>query len=51
MAKANPFLKKATGAQKAPASVDKRKHGLGRSVNFAGGGINTLLGVAPVVAA
>ena len=51
MAKANPFLKKATGAQKAPASVDKRKHGLGRSVNFGGGGVNTLLGVAPMVAA
>ena len=34
MAKANPFLKKATGAQKAPASVDpKKKHGLGRGLS------------------
>ena len=30
----NPFLKKATGAGKAPASVDaKRKHGLGRGLD------------------
>ena len=34
MAKTNPFLKKATGAQKAPASVDpKKKHGLGRGLS------------------
>ena len=30
MAKQNPFLKKATGAQRAPDSVEKKKHGLGR---------------------
>ena len=30
----NPFLKKATGAGKAPASVEaKRKHGLGRGLD------------------
>ena len=34
MSKDNPFLKKATGAQKAPASVDTRKkHGLGRGLS------------------
>ncbi len=46
MAKANSFLKKATGTSKAPVSVDKKKHGLGRSVNF-GGGVGSLLGAAP----
>lgn len=45
MAKANPFLKKATGTAKAPVSVDKKKHGLGRSVNF-GGGVTSLLGAS-----
>jgi len=50
VAKANPFLKKATGTAKAPVSVDKKKHGLGRSVNF-GGGVGTLLGAAPVAPA
>ena len=30
MSRQNPFLKKATGAQRAPASVEKKKHGLGR---------------------
>ncbi|MBQ6916044.1 MAG: ParB/RepB/Spo0J family partition protein [Kiritimatiellae bacterium] len=40
------FLKKATGAAKAPAAVDRRRHGLGRSVDFSGG-VNGLLG-APV---
>ena len=35
MAKGNPYLKKATGAAKAPASVPGRKqHGLGRKVDF-----------------
>ncbi len=29
---ANPFLKKATGAQKAPAHVEKKRHGLGRGL-------------------
>ena len=42
MSKNNPFLKKATGAQKAPASVDaKKKHGLGR-------GLSSLIPSAPV---
>ena len=48
MAKANPYLKKATGTSKAPVAVDKKKHGLGRSVDF-GGGVGGLLGVKPVV--
>ncbi len=30
--KNSPFLKKATGAQKAPARVDRKKHGLGRGL-------------------
>ena len=34
MSKSNPFLKKATGAGKAPASVEgKRRHGLGRGLD------------------
>jgi len=37
VAKANPFLKKATGAQKAPARVEK-KHGLGRGLDGLLGG-------------
>ena len=42
MSKNNPFLKKATGAQKAPASVDaKKKHGLGR-------GLSSLIPSVPV---
>ena len=48
MAKSNPFLKKPTGAAKAPVAVDKKKHGLGRSVDFSGG-VNGLLGAKPVV--
>ena len=48
MAKQNPFLKKATGTSKAPVAVDKKKHGLGRSVDF-GGGVGTLLGAKPAV--
>ena len=55
MAKGNPYLKKATGAAKAPVSADKRKHGLGRSVDFSGSGVNGLLGapaqLAPAPAA
>ena len=48
MAKPNPFLKKATGTSKAPVSVvDRKKHGLGRSVDF-GGGVNSLLGAKPI---
>ena len=50
MAKVNPFLKKATGTSKAPVALGKKKHGLGRSVNF-GGGVGSLLGAAPVVPA
>ena len=46
MAKANPFLKKATGTSKAPVAVDKKKHGLGRSVNFSAG-VDGLLGARP----
>ena len=50
MAKPNPFLKKATGTSTAPVSVvDRKRHGLGRSVNF-GGGVGSLLGAGPVVA-
>ena len=49
MAKPNPFLKKATGTSKAPVSVvDRKKHGLGRSVDF-GGGVGSLLGAKPIV--
>ena len=45
MSKTNPFLKKATGAQKAPASVDtKKKHGLGR-------GLSSLIPAGPSVPA
>ena len=43
MAKGNPYLKKATGAGKAPASVPaSKKHGLGR-------GLDGLLGAKPLV--
>ncbi len=48
MSKGNPFLKKATGTGKAPAVVDRKKHGLGRSVNF-GGGVGGLLGSSPTL--
>lgn len=47
MAKGNPYLKKATGAAKVPVAADKRKHGLGRSVDFGGAGVSGLLGAAP----
>ena len=50
MAKVNPFLKKATGTSTAPVALDKKKHGLGRSVNF-GGGVGSLLGATPAVPA
>lgn len=50
MAKANPFLKKATGAQKAPASVDpKKKHGLGRGLSSLIPSTPVATKVAPVV--
>ena len=43
MTKTNPYLKKATGAGKAPACVSSaKKHGLGR-------GLDGLLGAAPVM--
>ena len=45
---ANKFLKKATGTAQAPVAVDRKKHGLGRSVDF-GGGVNSLLGAKPAV--
>ena len=43
MAKGNPYLKKATGVEKAPVA-DRRKHGLGRRVDFGGAGVGGLLG-------
>ena len=49
MTKQNPFLKKPTGTEKAPVAVDKKKHGLGRTVNFSGGA-DVLLGAAPALA-
>ena len=48
MAKGNPFLKKATGTSKAPASSDRKRHGLGRSVDF-GQGVDGLLGKTAAV--
>ena len=47
MSKGNPYLKKATGAAKVPVAADRRKHGLGRSVDFGGAGVSGLLGAAP----
>lgn len=47
MNKGNPYLKKATGAAKVPVVADKRKHGLGRRVDFGGAGVGGLLGTAP----
>ena len=49
MAKPNPYLKKATGAAKASSSPDRRKRGLGRSVDFGGAGVDGLLGSMPAV--
>ena len=50
MSKPNPYLKKPTGTSAAPVSVvDRKKHGLGRSVDFGGGGRDSLLGVKQVV--
>ena len=43
MTKQKQFLKKPTGAAKAPVAVDRKRHGLGRSVDFSGG-VNGLLG-------
>ena len=51
MAKTNPYLKKATGAAKAPASVaGRRQHGLGRKVDFGAAGVDGLLGRLPAAA-
>ena len=47
MNKGNPYLKKATGAAKVPVAADKRKHGLGRRVDFGGAGVGGLLGATP----
>ena len=46
MSKDNRFLKKPTGTFKAPVAAEKKRHGLGRSVDF-GGGVGSLLGAAP----
>ena len=51
MAKGNPYLKKATGAAKAPASADRHKHGLGCRVDFGSRGVDGLLGTPPAPAA
>ena len=48
VAKDNKFLKKATGTSKAPVALDRKRHGLGRSVDF-GGGVGGLLGAATAV--
>ena len=48
MAKSNPYLKKATGAQKASATPTRRKHGLGdRKIDFGNAGVDSLLGSVP----
>ena len=43
MSRQSQFLKKPTGAAKAPVVADRKRHGLGRSVDFSGG-VNGLLG-------
>ena len=48
MSKSRQFLKKPTGAAKAPVVVDRKRHGLGRSVDFSGG-VNGLLGTPVAV--
>ncbi len=49
MAKASPYLKKAAKAPAgaAASAADRRKHGLGRRVDFGGAGVGGLLGAAP----
>ena len=37
MAKGSPYLKKATGVAKASVAADRRKRGLGRSIDFGKG--------------
>ena len=44
----SPYLKKATGESRASAAIDRRKRGLGRSVDFGGAGVDGLLGSAGV---
>ena len=52
MAKGNPYLKKATGADKAPASVPaSKKHGLGRGLDGLLGANKPAVPVSPVVSA
>ncbi|MBQ3343315.1 MAG: ParB/RepB/Spo0J family partition protein [Kiritimatiellae bacterium] len=48
MAKGSPYLKKATGAAKASVASDRKKRGLGRSIDF-GNGVDGLLGAPPAV--
>ena len=49
MAKGNPYLKKATGADKAPASVPaSKKHGLGRGLDGLLGASKPVVPVVPV---
>ncbi len=52
--KNNPFLKKATGAQKAPARVETKKHGLGRGLDsmipLSAPQVKTVAPVAPELA-
>ena len=48
MAKGSPYLKKATGAAKASAASDRKKRGLGRTIDF-GNGVDGLLGAPPAV--
>ena len=50
MAGHNQFLKKPTGAAEAPVAVVRKRHGLGRSVDFSGG-VNGLLGTPSVASA
>ena len=45
MAKGSPYLKKATGAPKASVASDRKKRGLGRSIDF-GSGVDGLLGAS-----
>ena len=52
MAKGNPYLKKATGADKAPASVPaSKKHGLGRGLDGLLGANKPAVPASPVVSA
>ena len=46
MSRQNQFLKKPTASVKAPAASERKRHGLGRSVDF-GGGVGGLLGAVP----